>query len=108
MHNDAPIVPPDIMRLIHITVNRTTRSGHVLGPEQRASVREALHAVTQGAAYQYFEEDSKGSITPGKRADLVVLGADPLTADPRTLADIPVIETFARGRSVFRRAPDSP
>ena len=108
VHNDAPIVPPDIMRLIHIAVNRTTRSGHVLGPEQRASVREALHAVTQGAAYQYFEEDSKGSITPGKRADLVVLGADPLTADPRTLADIPVIETFARGRSVFRRAPDSP
>ena len=107
VHNDAPVVPPDIMRLIHITVNRTTRSGHVLGPEQRASVEEALHAVTQGAAYQYFEEDSKGSITPGKRADLVILGADPLTADPTTLADIPVIETFARGRSVFRRSPDS-
>ena len=107
VHNDAPVVPPDIMRLIHITVNRTTRSGHVLGPEQRASVAEALHAVTQGAAYQYFEEDSKGSITPGKRADLVILGADPLTADPTTLADTPVIETFARGRSVFRRSPDS-
>ena len=103
VHNDAPVVPPDMMRLIHITVNRTTRSGHVLGPEQRASVKEALYAVTQGAAYQYFEEDTKGSITPGKRADLVILGADPLTADPQTLADIPVIETFARGRSVFRR-----
>lgn len=79
----------------------------MLGPEQRASVEEALYAVTQGAAYQYFEEDSKGSITPGKRADLVILGADPLTADPRALADIPVIETFARGSSVFRRSPDS-
>ena len=103
VHNDAPVVPPDMMRLIHITVNRTTRSGHVLGPEQCASVKEALYAVTQGAAYQYFEEGSKGSITPGKRADLVILGANPLTADPQTLADIPVIETFARGRSVFRR-----
>ena len=103
VHNDAPVVPPDMMRLIHITVNRATRSGHVLGPEQRASVSEALYAVTQGAAYQYFEEDSKGSITPGKRADLVILGADPLTADPGTLADIPVVETFARGRSVYRR-----
>ena len=107
VHNDAPVVPPDIMRLIHITVNRTTRSGHVLGPEQRASVEGALYAVTQGAAYQYFEEDSKGSITPGKRADLVVLGANPLTVAPGALADIPVIETFARGRSVFRRAADS-
>ncbi len=103
VHNDAPVVPPDMMRLIHITVNRATRSGHVLGPEQRASVSEALYAVTQGAAYQYFEEDSKGSITPGKRADLVILGADPLSADPATLADIPVVETFARGRSVYRR-----
>ena len=77
-----------MMRLIHITVNRTTRSGYVLGPNQRASVMEALHAVTQGAAYQYFEEDSKGSITPGKRADLVILGANPLDVDPETLADI--------------------
>ena len=103
VHNDAPVAPPDMMRVIHITVNRATRSGHVLGPEQRASVTEALYAVTQGAAYQYFEEDSKGSITPGKRADLVILGADPLTADPATQADIPVVETFARGRSVYRR-----
>ena len=106
VHNDAPVVPPDIMRLVHITVNRTTRSGYVLGPEQRASVKEALYAVTQGAAYQYFEEDTKGSITPGKRADLVILGANPLTADPQTLADIPVVETFVRGRSVFRRSLD--
>ena len=103
VHNDAPVVPPDMMRLIHITVNRTTRSGYVLGPNQRASVMEALHAVTQGAAYQYFEEDSKGSITPGKRADLVILGANPLDVDPETLADIPVMETFVRGKSVYQR-----
>ena len=102
IHNDAPVVPPDMMRLIHIAVNRTTRSGHVLGPDQRLSPSEALHAVTLGAAYQYFEEDTKGSITPGKRADLVILGENPLTADPVALADIPVIETFARGRSVYR------
>ena len=102
VHNDAPVVPPDMMRLVHITVNRMTRSGHVLGPDQRASAYEALYAVTQGAAYQYFEEDSKGSITPGKQADLVILGTNPLTADPEALADIPVVETFARGRSVYR------
>ena len=103
IHNDSPIVPPDMMRLISIAVNRETRGGFVLGPEQRLRAREALHAVTLGAAYQYFEEDEKGSITPGKRADLVILGANPLTADPAELADIPVLETYARGRSIFRR-----
>lgn len=102
IHNDTPIVPSDIMRLIDITVNRTTRSGYVLGPEQRATVMEALHAVTLGAAYQYFEEDEKGSITPGKRADLVILGANPLRVETSTIKDIPIKETIARGRTVFR------
>ncbi len=101
VHNDAPVVPPDIMRLVSITVNRRTRSGHVLGPEQRATVHEALHAVTLGAAYQYFEEDVKGSIAPGKQADLVVLETNPLTADPAELEHIRVVETFSRGRSVY-------
>ena len=109
MHNDAPVVPPDVMRLVSIAVNRTTRSGRVLGPEQRLTVREALHAVTLGAAYQYFEEDTKGSIAAGKQADLVVLDRNPLTADPRELEHIRVLETFSRGRSVFRAsAEDSP
>jgi predicted amidohydrolase YtcJ len=103
VHNDSPVVPPDIMRLISITVNRQTRSGYVLGPDQRASVMEALYAVTQGAAYQYFEEDEKGSISVGKRADFVILGQNPLTADPQELENIEVIETFARGQSVFRK-----
>ncbi len=103
IHNDAPIVPPDMLRLLWIAVNRKTRSGYVLGAEQRVTPLQALHAITQGAAYQYFEEDRKGSITPGKRADLVVLGANPLTVDPDTIKDIPIIETFARGESVYRR-----
>ena len=107
VHNDAPVVPPDFLRLVSITVNRTTRSGHVLGPHQRATVREALHAVTLGAAYQYFEEDAKGSITVGKQADLVVLDRNPLTADPAELEHVAVLETFSRGRSVYRRAAPS-
>ena len=55
IHNDAMVVPPDIMRLVSIAVNRKGRSGRVLGPHQRLPVQEALHAVTLGAAYQYFE-----------------------------------------------------
>ena len=103
IHNDATVVPPDIMRLVSITVNRKGRSGRVLGPHQRATIQEALHAVTLGGAYQYFEEDTKGSITVGKQADLVILGENPLTADPAELEHIPILETFSRGRSVFTR-----
>jgi len=102
LHNDASIVPPDIMRLVSITVNRTTRSGRVLGPHQRATIQEALHAVTLGAAYQYFEEDTKGSITVGKQADLVVLEQNPITSDPAELEHIQIMETFSRGRSVYQ------
>ncbi|MDH3206726.1 MAG: amidohydrolase [Gemmatimonadota bacterium] len=100
VHNDASIVPPDIMRLVSITVNRTTRSGRVLGPHQRATIQEALHAVTLGAAYQYFEEDTKGSIRVGKQADLVILEQNPLTTDPAELEHIQIMETISRGRSV--------
>ncbi len=103
MHNDAMVVPPDIMRLVSIAVNRKSRSGRVLGPHQRLTVQEALHAVTLGAAYQYFEEDTKASITVGKQADLVILGENPLTADRAELEHIPIVETFSRGRSVFQR-----
>lgn len=104
IHNDSPVVPPDMMRLVSITMNRETRSGYVLGPDQRATAAEALYAITQGAAYQYFEENEKGSITPGKRADLVILAKNPLLASPTALADIAIEETFARGESVFLRA----
>ena len=101
IHNDASVVPPHMMRLVSIAVNRNTRSGHILGPHQRLTVMQALHAVTLGGAYQYFEEDTKGSITVGKQADLVILDESPLTADPANLEFIPILETFSRGRSVF-------
>ena len=102
IHNDSPIVPPDIMRLVSITVNRKSRSGRVLGPHQRATVMEALNAVTLGAAYQFFEEDTKGSLTVGKQADLVILEMNPLTTDPAELEGIQILETFSRGRSVHK------
>jgi len=104
IHNDSPVVPPNIMRLVSIAVNRETRSGHILGPDQRVSVIEALHAVTLGAAYQYFEEDDKGSIEVGKRADFVVLAQDPRTVDASVIADIDIVETISRGVSVFKKS----
>ena len=105
IHNDTPIVPPDMMRLLWATVTRITRSGHSLGPDQRLSVEQALHAMTLGAAYQYFEENNKGSLTEGKQADMVILGSDPRAADPQVLKDIPILETIARGQTVFTAFP---
>jgi hypothetical protein len=101
IHNDAPIVPPDMLRLVWATVNRQTRSGQTLGSSQKISVHEALKAVTINAAYQYFEESSKGSIEPGKQADLVVLSQNPLTVPPLQLLDITVLRTIARGKTVY-------
>jgi predicted amidohydrolase YtcJ len=102
IHNDAPIVPPDIMRLLEIAVARRTRSGFVLGEDQRIDVEEALRAVTLDAAYGYFEEDRKGSISVGKQADLVVLARDPRTVPSEDIDGIAILETFARGRTVYR------
>ncbi len=103
MHQDSPVVDPNAMLAVHNAVNRTTISGRVLGENQRISVREALKAVTLDGAYQIFEEDAKGSIVAGKTADLVILGDNPLTAEPAVLKDIPVLETVKEGITVYCR-----
>jgi len=101
IHNDAPVVPPDMMRLVWATVNRTTRSGITIGANQKIDVMTALKAITIDAAYQYFEEDNKGSITPGKQSDLVILERNPLLVAPESLDKLKVLETIARGKTVF-------
>ena len=101
IHNDAPVVPPDVMRLIEVAMGRKTRNGVVLGADQTLDFDEALYAVTLGSAYQYFEEDRKGSITPGKRADLVVLGSDPKAVALDEISEIPIVETIAGGKTVY-------
>ena len=101
VHNDAPVVPPDMVRLLWSTTNRITRSGKILGEDQRISTYEALKAITINAAYQHFEEDIKGTIEVGKQADLVVLSKDPLSIDTKNLLEINVVATFSRGVQVF-------
>lgn len=102
VHNDAPVVPPDMLRLLWATTNRLTRSGAVLGPAQRISTLNALRAMTIDAAYQYFEEDRKGSLTPGKQADLVILSGDPLNTPSADLMDLEVITTVSKGATVYQ------
>lgn len=102
-HHDAPVALPDSIRVLAATVNRTTRSGYVLGPDQRVDPLTALKAMTIWAAYQYFEEDSKGSISVGKLADFVVLSDNPLTVARQTLGDLHVLETIKEGKSIYKR-----
>jgi predicted amidohydrolase YtcJ len=102
LHNDAPVTPPNVLSTLWSAVNRRTRSNAVLGPEQGIDIADALRAVTINAAFQNFEEGSKGSITPGKLADLVILSGNPLTADPGSLREIKVLETISHGATVYR------
>ena len=101
IHNDAPIVPPNMLRLLWATTNRITRSGKVLGPDQRISAYQALLAITRCAAYQHFEEREKGTLEVGKLADFVVLDRDPLSIPRAELLDLQVEMTFSRGKLVF-------
>ena len=101
VHNDAPVVPPDMIRLLWSTTNRKTRSGKVLGEEQKISIYAALEAMTINAAYQHFEDDIKGTIEVGKQADLVVLSEDPLSIHPKKLLNLKVVATYSKGTEIF-------
>jgi len=100
-HNDSPVVPTDMMRLVWSSVNRRTRSGDILGPLERITPYRALQQVTINAAWQIHEDDSKGSISVGKRADLVVLDRNPLDVDKMKLKDIKVVATIKDGKTIF-------
>jgi predicted amidohydrolase YtcJ len=99
-HHDAPVAHPNAMRVLSATVTRRTRSGDILGADQRVPVDVALKAMTLWAAWQHYEDDRKGSLAPGKLADLTILSDNPVTIDPDRLANISVTNTFKEGRSV--------
>jgi predicted amidohydrolase YtcJ len=101
-HHDAPVALPSSIMVLFSQVNRVTRSGEVLGPEQRVSVMDAIKSITINAAYQYFEEPTKGSLEPGKLADFVILDQNPLTVDPMKIKDIKVVETIKEGTTIYR------
>ncbi|MBR0662041.1 amidohydrolase [Neoroseomonas oryzicola] len=103
-HNDFSVTPMDPMRMVWSAVTRRSRSGKVIGPNERVDVMTALRALTVDAAWQIREEDRKGAIAPGMLADLVILDADPVTVATDAILDIKTVETFKEGRSVYRRA----
>jgi predicted amidohydrolase YtcJ len=102
-HTDFNVVPIDQMFVVWSAVNRISRNGVVIGAEERISPYQALQAITTNVAYQYFEENSKGSLKAGKLADLVILDQNPLKVAPMKLKDIKVVETFKEGKSIFKK-----
>jgi hypothetical protein len=99
-HTDFNVSPLDQLFTIHTAVNRTSRSGAVIGAGERVTPLAALEAITIDGARQYREDHAKGSIEVGKLADLVILSGNPLTVDPATIKDIKVLETIKDGRTI--------
>ena len=102
-HHDAPVALPSSFRVLDATVNRTTRTDKVLGPDQRVDAYTALQAMTIWPAYQHFEETTKGSLEVGKNADLIILDKNPLKVEPDTLKDLKVQQTISRGETAYQR-----
>lgn len=102
-HHDAPVAFPDSRRVLHSTVNRVSRSGDVIGPDQRVSPYIALKSITDWAAYQAFEENLKGTLTIGKLADFVIIDKNPLKIDPMSITDISIINTIKEGKTIYSK-----
>jgi predicted amidohydrolase YtcJ len=98
VHSDAPITALAPMFTAWCAVNRVTSSGHVLGPNERISVADALRTITLGAAYTLGLDDRIGSIEVGKFADFCVMDDDPTEIDPARLKDVRIAGTVLGGR----------
>jgi predicted amidohydrolase YtcJ len=100
--SDSPVIPYPPLWVIYHFVTRDTISGGVFGPEERISREEALRLLTINNARLMFEEDEKGSIEPGKLADLVILSDDILTCPAERIRSMDVLLTMVGGKIVYR------
>jgi predicted amidohydrolase YtcJ len=93
LQHDAADIKPDMLVSLYTACNRVTASGHVLGAEQTINADQAVNALTLFASYQICEDLLKGSLTPGKRADFVILNKNPLELSDANLKDLQVLMT---------------
>lgn len=103
IHQDSPVVMPDMFESIWCGVKRESKGGVILGEDERISVYEALETVTVNAARQYFMEDERGSIEVGKRADFIVTDKNPFKVSVDELRYINVKELYRGGKPVWSR-----
>jgi predicted amidohydrolase YtcJ len=101
---DWEVAPLDPMQTVYAAVTRATLDGKNPGgwfPEQKLSLAETIEAYTLGSAYAEFQENEKGSITPGKLADMVLLSEDIFTIAPEKIRNVYVLKTILGGKVIF-------
>lgn len=102
-HQDPPVTKPKMLHSVWCAVNRISREGNIIGEDQKIEVYEALKAVTVNGAYAYFEEESKGSLREGKRADMVILDRNPMAVPVSEIKDIQVLTTIKDGKVIYEK-----
>ena len=103
---DWPVAPLDPIQSVYAAVTRRTlddKNPNGWFPEQKLTVAETIEAYTMGSAYAEFQESEKGSITPGKLADMVLLSEDIFSIDPVSIRDVKVLKTFVGGKLVYKK-----
>jgi predicted amidohydrolase YtcJ len=103
LSSDSPMMPSNPLIGIYTAVTRRELHGKVLAQEEGISPMDAVRMYTLGGAYASFEEGIKGSITPGKLADLIILSSNPNQVEPEELKDIKVMMTIINGKVVWER-----
>lgn len=94
LHQDSPIIKPNMLETVWCAVKRKTKAGVILGKDERISVYDSLKGITINGAYSYFEENEKGSIKIGKKANLVILDKNPLEVEIDDIPKIKVVQTI--------------
>ena len=100
----SDILPIGPMVGLYAAVTRKGMSGKVYGPDEAISIDQALRAYTQLGAFINFDEDIKGTLEPGKYADMIVLSDDILNINPEQILDVEVLETYMHGELVYEKA----
>jgi predicted amidohydrolase YtcJ len=103
IHTDAPVALPNLMRMVGISVERKSRSGQIIGANEKLTAYEALKGITIWSAYQHFEEGIKGTLEAGKLADMVILDKNPLKVPEEDIKKILVLETIKEGACVYKK-----
>ena len=101
--SDCPVVPPNPLLGIYAAISRKAETGETALPQECISPLEALRMYTESAAYASFEETIKGSIAPGKVADLIILNNDPTRVPVEEIKDLEVEMTIIGGNIVYRK-----
>ena len=92
---------------LYAAVTRKGMSGKVYGPDEAISIGQALRAYTQIGAFINFDEDVKGTLEPGKYADMIVLSDDILNIDAEQILEVEVLHTYMNGELVYEKAAAS-